>query len=112
MDLSKHAFFEGKIIPLSEAKVSIAAHAFLYGTSIFGGMRAFWNEEKQRLFIFRPYDHFRRLLHSAKMLSMKTEFDEIVAQFAREVFRKRGFARTRCADDDDAMKWELRHKGF
>ena len=76
MDLSKHAFFEGKIIPLSEAKVSIAAHAFLYGTSIFGGMRAFWNEEKQRLFIFRPYDHFRRLLHSAKMLSMKTEFDE------------------------------------
>lgn len=76
MDLSKHAFFEGKIIPLSEAKVSIAAHAFLYGTSIFGGMRAFWNEEKQRLFIFRPYDHFRRLLHSAKMLSMKTEYDE------------------------------------
>ena len=76
MDLSKHAFFEGKIIPLSEAKVSIAAHAFLYGTSIFGGMRAFWNEEKQRLFIFRLYDHFRRLLHSAKMLSMKTEFDE------------------------------------
>ena len=76
MDLSKHTFFEGKIIPLSEAKVSIAAHAFLYGTSIFGGMRAFWNEEKQRLFIFRPYDHFRRLLHSAKMLSMKTEFDE------------------------------------
>jgi len=76
VDLSKHAFFEGKIIPLSEAKVSIAAHAFLYGTSIFGGMRAFWNEEKQRLFIFRPYDHFRRLLHSAKMLSMKTEFDE------------------------------------
>lgn len=76
MDLSKHAYFEGKIIPLSEAKVSIAAHAFLYGTSIFGGMRAFWNEEKQRLFIFRPYDHFRRLLHSARMLSMKTEFDE------------------------------------
>lgn len=76
MDLSKHAYFEGKIIPLSEAKVSIAAHAFLYGTSIFGGMRAFWNEEKQRLFIFRPYDHFRRLLHSARMLSMKTEYDE------------------------------------
>jgi len=76
MDLSKHAYFEGKIIPLSEAKVSIAAHAFLYGTSVFGGMRAFWNEEKNRLFIFRPYDHFRRLLHSARMMSMKTEYDE------------------------------------
>lgn len=76
MDLSKHAYFEGKIVPLSEAKVSIAAHAFLYGTSVFGGMRAFWNEEKQRLFIFRPYDHFHRLLNSARMMSMKTEYDE------------------------------------
>ncbi|HQU36403.1 MAG: Branched-chain-amino-acid aminotransferase [Anaerolineales bacterium] len=76
MDLSKHAYFEGKIVPLSEAKISIAAHAFLYGTSVFGGMRAFWNEEKKRLFVFRPYDHFRRLLHSAKMMSMKTGYDE------------------------------------
>ncbi len=76
MDLSKHAFFEGKIVPLEEAKISIAVHAFLYGTSVFGGMRAFWNEEKQRLFVFRPYDHFRRLLHSARMMSMKTSYDE------------------------------------
>jgi branched-chain amino acid aminotransferase len=76
VDLSKHAYFEGKIVPLEDAKVSIAAHAFLYGTSVFGGMRAYWNEEKQRLFVFRPYDHFRRLLHSAKMMSMKTDYDE------------------------------------
>ena len=76
MDLSKHAFFEGKIVPLSEANINIATHGFLYGTSIFGGMRSYWNEEKKRLFVFRPYDHFRRLLHSAKMMSMQTEYDE------------------------------------
>jgi branched-chain amino acid aminotransferase len=76
LDLSKHAFFEGKVVPLSEAKVSIAAHGFLYGTSVFGGMRGYWNEEKKRLFVFRPYDHFRRLLHSAKLLAMNTGYDE------------------------------------
>ena len=76
MDLSKHAFFEGKIVPLSEAKISIATHAFLYGTAVFGGMRAYWNEEKKRLFVFRPYDHFRRLLHSARMLAVQTTYDE------------------------------------
>ncbi len=76
MDLSKHAFFEGKIVPLSEAKINIATHGFLYGTAVFGGMRAYWNEEKKRLFVFRPYDHFRRLLHSARMLTMKTTYDE------------------------------------
>ncbi len=76
MDLSKHAFFEGKVVPLSEAKVNIATHAFLYGTAVFGGVRAYWNEEKKHLFVFRPYDHYRRLLHSARMLQMQSAYDE------------------------------------
>jgi len=76
VDLSKHAFFEGKIVPLSEANISIATHGFLYGTAVFGGMRGYWNEEKKRLFVFRPYDHFRRLLNSAKMMAMQTDYDE------------------------------------
>ncbi|HSK86745.1 MAG TPA: branched-chain amino acid transaminase [Anaerolineales bacterium] len=76
MDLSKHAFFEGKIVPLEDAKISIATHGFLYGTAVFGGMRGYWNEGKKQLFVFRPYDHFRRLLHSARMLAMQTSYDE------------------------------------
>jgi branched-chain amino acid aminotransferase len=76
VDLSKHAFFEGKIVPLSEAKINIATHGFLYGTAVFGGMRAYWNEDQKNLYVFRPYDHFRRLLHSARMMSMQTYYDE------------------------------------
>jgi len=76
VDLSKHAFFEGKIVPLADAKINIATHGFLYGTAVFGGMRAYWNEEKKHLFVFRPYDHFRRLLHSARMMAMTTSYDE------------------------------------
>ena len=76
MDLSKHAFFEGKIVPLSDAKINIATHAFNYGTAVFGGMRAYWNEEKKRLFVFRPWDHFHRLLHSARLLAMQVNYDE------------------------------------
>ncbi|MCL4531299.1 MAG: branched-chain amino acid transaminase [Chloroflexi bacterium] len=76
MDLSKHAFFEGKIVPLADAKINIATHGFLYGTAVFGGIRGYWNEEKKRLFVFRPYDHYRRLLHSAHMMAMSTSYDE------------------------------------
>jgi branched-chain amino acid aminotransferase len=76
VDLSKHAFFEGKIVPLSEAKINIATHGFLYGTAVFGGMRGYWNADKKCLFVFRPYDHFRRLLHSSKMMAVQTEYDE------------------------------------
>ncbi|MCC6986773.1 MAG: branched-chain amino acid transaminase [Anaerolineales bacterium] len=76
MDFTKHAFFEGKNVLLSDAKISIATHGFLYGTAVFGGMRAYWNEEKQRLFVFRPYDHLHRLLNSGKMMAMKIPYDE------------------------------------
>jgi branched-chain amino acid aminotransferase len=64
------AYFEGKIVPIGEAKVSIMTHAFNYGTAAFGGLRGYWNEEVQELYVFRPLDHFKRLLNSAKLLLM------------------------------------------
>jgi branched-chain amino acid aminotransferase len=88
VDLSKHAYFEGKIIPFADAKISIATHGFLYGTAVFGGMRAYWNEEKQKLFIFRAYDHFRRLLNSARMMAMPVEYnEESLLQITLELLR-------------------------
>jgi len=76
MDLPKHAFFEGKIVPFEEANVSVATHALNYGTAVFGGLRGYWNEEKKKLFIFRPYDHYRRLLNSGRMMNMQVPYDE------------------------------------
>lgn len=76
MDQPQFAYFEGKIVPFSEAKVSVSTHAFNYGTAVFGGMRGYWNEEQKRLFVFRPWDHFRRLLHSARLLCMEVNYDE------------------------------------
>jgi branched-chain amino acid aminotransferase len=43
-------------------------HTFNYGTGAFGGLRGYWNEEEEQLFVFRPLDHFRRLLNSAHVL--------------------------------------------
>ncbi len=89
MDLTKYAFFEGKIVPLGDAKINIATHGFLYGTAVFSGMRAYWNEEKKRLFVFRPFDHFRRLLNSGKMMAMNIPYDEEgLTQVMLNVLRK------------------------
>jgi branched-chain amino acid aminotransferase len=68
--LPNYAYFEGKIVPYSEAKVGVATHALNYGTGAFAGLRAYWNEEESQLFIFRPFDHFTRFLNSAKLLLM------------------------------------------
>ncbi|HAE58343.1 MAG TPA: branched chain amino acid aminotransferase [Anaerolineae bacterium] len=66
-----HAYFEGKIVPFGDAKVSIATHGLNYGTAAFGGLRGYWNESQKKLFVFRPLDHFKRFLHSSKMLCME-----------------------------------------
>ena len=74
MDLPKHAFFQGKIVPYSEAKVGVATHALNYGTAVFGGLRGYWNADKHKLLVFRPVDHYRRFLNSCRLMCM--EFDQ------------------------------------
>jgi len=51
--LPKFAFFRGRIVPYGEAKFGVLNHTFNYGTGIFGGIRAYWNDEERELFIFR-----------------------------------------------------------
>jgi branched-chain amino acid aminotransferase len=65
-----YAYFQGKIVPIEEAKISVMTHALHYGTGAFGGMRAYWNDAEEELFIFRPLDHFKRVLNSGKILLM------------------------------------------
>lgn len=89
MDLPKHAFFQGRIVPYSEAKVGVATHALNYGTAVFGGLRGYWNEEKKKLFVFRPMDHYRRFLLSCRLLCMTVEHTpESLTQLTLELLRK------------------------
>ncbi|MEI6291314.1 MAG: aminotransferase class IV, partial [Chloroflexota bacterium] len=71
MEQNTHAFFEGKIVPFGDAKISIAAHGLNYGTAAFAGLRGYWNADKKKLYVFRPYDHYKRFLNSAKILAMQ-----------------------------------------
>ena len=73
MALPKHAFFQGKIVPYSQAKVGVLTHGLNYGTSVFGGLRAYCNVEEDQLYIFRTHDHYRRFLNSAKLLCMQLD---------------------------------------
>jgi branched-chain amino acid aminotransferase len=66
----KFAFFEGAVVPFEQATVSVMTHALNYGTAVFGGLRGYWNETAEQLYVFRPLDHFERLLQSAGLLRM------------------------------------------
>jgi branched-chain amino acid aminotransferase len=68
--LPTHAYFEGEIVPYSEAKVGVLTHALNYGTAIFGGLRGYWNANEEQMYLFRTQDHFQRLLQSAYIMRM------------------------------------------
>lgn len=92
MTLPKYAFFEGEIVPYGEAKIGIMTHALNYGTGVFGGMRAYWNQEQEQLYAFRPLDHFRRLLRSAKLMCSEIPYGvEELRDVALDLLREEGY---------------------
>ncbi len=84
--------FEGRYVPLGEANVSIMTHAFMYGTAVFEGIRAYWNAEQGRLYGLKVREHMERIRNSAKVLLMPDvpSVDQLTAE-ALEVLRRNGF---------------------
>jgi branched-chain amino acid aminotransferase len=67
----RFAYFKGKIVPFDHAKIGIMTHAFNYGTGVFEGIRGYWNQEKNQMFILKLREHYKRLQFSANALKMK-----------------------------------------
>jgi len=65
-----YAYFEGRIVPMGEAKVSIATHAFNYGTACFEGIRGYWNADQEQLYLLKLRGHYQRLAQSCNLLRM------------------------------------------
>ncbi len=86
--LPNYAFFKGRIVPYDEAKVGVLTHTLNYGTGVFGGLRGYWNDEEDQLFVFRPEDHYRRFLQSAKMMCMELPYTlDDLTQITAELVR-------------------------
>lgn len=89
--LPNYAYFKGNIVPYSEAKVGVMTHALNYGTGVFGGVRGYWNSEEEQLFIFRPFDHYRRFLQSGKLMRMVLSLSaEELVKITIELLQKEG----------------------
>src|SRR5579872_1533457 len=69
-----YAFFKDKFVPIDAANVNIKTHAFMYGTAIFEGIRAYWNPNKQELYVFRLRDHFLRMFDNMKVLYLESSY--------------------------------------
>jgi branched-chain amino acid aminotransferase len=61
------AYFEGEVVPIEDASVSIATHSFNYGTAVFEGIRAYLQGDGSTALLFGR-EHYERLLRNARLV--------------------------------------------
>lgn len=86
------AFFNDQFVPIEQAKVSVMAHAFNYGTAVFEGIRGYWNAAHEQLYVFRLREHSERLLQSGHLLHMKIPYSAAdIDGLIIELLRREGY---------------------
>jgi len=68
--MPSYAFFQGKFMPLSEAKIEVMTNSLHYGTAVFEGIRGNWDGEKQQLYLFRLKEHYERMHQGCQVLKI------------------------------------------
>ena len=85
--ISKFIWFDGKFLTHDKAKVPVTSHVIHYGTSVFEGIRAYWN--LGNLFIFRLDEHIKRFRNSGKYYNISLRFsDKEIKKAIIDVCRK------------------------
>ena len=85
----EYVYFEGKIVPEEEAKISIKTNSFHYGTAIFEGIRAYYDKETDKMYALFFKEHYERLFKNMKVLNMEIdESIEELVEITKELIRK------------------------
>jgi branched-chain amino acid aminotransferase len=92
VDHNSIAYHHGTYKPLSECNINIATHALQYGTMVFGGMRGYYNKDKDNIFLFRVNAHAARLMKSAHIMLMHSPVSErMIPEIALELVKKNNY---------------------
>jgi len=91
MARGSQVWYNGKILPVESAKISLFTHSLHYGVGAFEGIRAY-KQTKGGGGIFRLREHMERLFESCKILGVTIPFtlDEI-CQAAIDTCKANGF---------------------
>lgn len=57
---------DGEIVPWEQGTVHVTSAAFKYGAAVFEGLRGYWNDADQQLYVFRVPEHLHRLEYSQR----------------------------------------------
>lgn len=90
--MSEFVYMDGNYVEKEKATIPVMTHGFLYGTSIFEGIRAYYNPEEKQLYGFRVPEHFDRLKRSAKVFRMNVgSTTEELCEVTKTLLSKNGY---------------------
>lgn len=85
-------YFDHRFMPLRDAKVGILTHALHYGTGVFEGIRAYWDEAQHEMFLLRAREHFDRWRRNCGILRIGVDVDTAeLVRLTAELCRRNGF---------------------
>jgi branched-chain amino acid aminotransferase len=92
MDNPRYAFFEGKIIPIEQAKVDIRTNALQYGTGVFEGIRSYWNQKVRKSYVFRMEDHYKRFIVNSGIMMIEIKYTlKELCDITIQLLKKEGY---------------------
>lgn len=67
-------WWNGEIVPYENVKFGLLTHTLNYGTGLFEGIRAYWNEDHEQLYVFRMREHYERFVKNWTILKFRFSY--------------------------------------
>ncbi|MGL4492184.1 MAG: branched-chain amino acid transaminase [Tannerellaceae bacterium] len=71
---SRLIWLSGEIMPVDKAVVNVLSPTSQFGLNVFEGIRAYWSESSNQLYIFKLQEHCERLMRSVKMVRFECDY--------------------------------------
>lgn len=67
-------WLNGEIVEPEDAKISVFTATAMRGANVYEGLRAYWNEDKGNLFVWKLDQHLERLFQNMKIMRITPPF--------------------------------------
>jgi branched-chain amino acid aminotransferase len=88
----RYAWLNGSVVDWDNCVIHVRTQGAFWGANVFEGLRAYWNGDRDQLFIYRLQDHLARLRNSMKCVDMPITYTEAeIEQACLDVVRANQF---------------------
>ncbi|ASP23489.1 branched-chain-amino-acid aminotransferase (plasmid) [Antarctobacter heliothermus] len=87
-----YIYLDGELVRWDDAKLHVFSPAVKYGAAVFEGIRGYWNESDEKMYLFRLEDHMRRMELSQRIMRFgRVVPAEEMMEATIALMRKNGF---------------------